>query len=93
MTALVRIIVERIPDAVTVPLACVFERDDGHIVYVRQERGFRAVEVELGPKSDNEVVITDGLNGEEEVALRDVSADTSDTSATGESQSPSALPL
>ena len=93
MTALVRIIVERIPEAVTVPLACVFERDDRHIVYVRQERGFRAVEVELGPKSDDEVVIADGLRGEEKVALRDVSADTSDSSATGESQSPSALPL
>ena len=93
MTGLVRVIVERIPDAVSVPLECVFQRDDRHIVYVRQGKGFRAVEVELGPESDDAVVIFKGLEGGEEIALRDVTADASESTPTGGGQSSSALPL
>jgi HlyD family secretion protein len=93
MTALVRIIVERIPDAVSVPLECVFERDDQHVVYVRRGRDFRAVEVELGPESDDGVVIAKGLEGGEEVSLRDVKANASESTPTGGNESSSALPL
>lgn len=93
MTALVRIIVEQIPDAVSVPLECVFERDDRHIVYVRRARDFQVLEVVLGPESDDEVVITAGLTGGEEIALRDVRAATSNSQGTGSAGSPSALPL
>ena len=71
-TANIDIIVNTIPDAVTVPLACVFERDERSIVYVRRGRDFRPVEVVLGEKSKGAVVITKGLKGGEEVALRSV---------------------
>jgi len=72
MSAQVRIIVETIPQAVSVPLECVFERDGSSIVYVRHGREFRPVEVELGAKNDTEAVVTKGLKGGEEVSLRDV---------------------
>ncbi len=71
-TANIDIIVETIPDAVTVPLACVFERDERSIVYVHRGRDFRLVEVVLGEKSKGVVLITKGLKGGEEVALRNV---------------------
>ena len=70
------IIVKRIPDAVTVPLACVFERDERSIVYVRRGRDFRPVEVVVGEKSKGAVSITKGLEGGEEVALRNVGEET-----------------
>jgi len=72
MGAQVEIIIETIPKAVHVPLECVFERNDSHIVYVRHGKDFRPVEVELGPKNDTRVVISKGLKGSEEVSLRDV---------------------
>ena len=93
MTAVVRIIVERIPEAVSVPLECVFERDDQHIVYVRRGGDFRAVEVELGAESDDRVMITKGLKGGEEVALRDVRAADEESGGRGGNERPSALPL
>ena len=71
-TANIDIIVKTIPDAVTVPLACVFERDERSIVYVRRGRDFRPVEVVLGEKSKGVMHITKGLDGGEEVALRNV---------------------
>jgi HlyD family secretion protein len=72
MTAQVRIIVEKIPEAVHVPLECVFERGGRKLVYVRGANGFRAVEVRLGSANAERVVITKGLSGGEEVALNDL---------------------
>ena len=72
MTAHVWIIVDRVQKAVSVPLECVFERDGRHIAYVRRGREFQAVEVDLGARNDDAVVITKGLKGGEEVALRDL---------------------
>jgi RND family efflux transporter MFP subunit len=73
MTARVRIIVERIPKAVVVPLECVFERDDDRVVYVRRGKDFRPVRVSLGEENPEEVVVLKGLRGGEELALRDMS--------------------
>ncbi len=72
MTTHVKIIIERLPKAVSVPLECVFERDDRHIVYIRRGETFKQVEVEIGQENDNAVVIKKGLKGGEQVALRDV---------------------
>ncbi len=72
MSAVTRIIVEKIAKAVSVPLECVFEKDDRQIVYVRRGAGFVPVQVELGPRNDDAVVIKKGLKGGEQAALRDV---------------------
>ena len=72
MTAQTRIVVEKIRAAVSVPLECVFEKDERQIVYVRRGTDFVSVEVELGPRNDERVVIKKGLKGGDEVALRDV---------------------
>jgi multidrug efflux pump subunit AcrA (membrane-fusion protein) len=72
MTAQTRIVVEKIRAAVSVPLECVFEKDERQIVYVQRGTDFVPVEVELGPRNDERVVIKKGLKGGDEVALRDV---------------------
>jgi len=74
MTANVRIIVETISDAVTVPLESVFDRDDRKVVCVKRGDRFEEVEVTLGQESLDRVVITKGLKGGELVALRDATA-------------------
>ncbi len=83
MTAHAKIIIERLPKAVSVPLECVFERDERHIVYVRRGETFKEVEVELGQENDNAVVIKKGLKGGEQVALRDVGKEGVSTDAGG----------
>jgi RND family efflux transporter MFP subunit len=72
MSAQVRIIVERIPDAVSVPLVCVFERDNRHVVYARDGKDFRPVGVELGEESGGEVVVIRGLEGGEVLSVREI---------------------
>ncbi len=74
MTAQVRIIVDRVPDAVSVPLECVFEQDERHIVYLRRGTDFVPTEIELGHENDDAVIVTKGLKGGEELALRAVGA-------------------
>jgi RND family efflux transporter MFP subunit len=72
MTAQTRIIVEKLREAVSVPLECVFEKDERQIVYVRRGREFTPVQVELGARNEEAVVVKKGLKGGEQVALRDV---------------------
>jgi len=74
MTARVEVIVERIEDVISVPLECIFEREDRKVVFVRVGDGFKEVAVELGEENEQAVVVTKGLKGGEEVALRDVGA-------------------
>jgi HlyD family secretion protein len=75
-----RIILGKVPNAVSLPLECVFDREGGKIVYVKRNGKFAAVTVELGPQNADAVVIKKGLKGGEEVALRDIA----ETGAPGE---------
>jgi multidrug efflux pump subunit AcrA (membrane-fusion protein) len=74
MTARVQVIVERLEEVVSVPHECVFQREERMVVFVRAGEGFKEVTVELGEENDKAVVVTKGLTGGEEVALRDVEA-------------------
>ncbi len=72
MTANVRIIVEELGEVVSIPLECVFEREDRRLVYVRRGQDFLPLEVELGEQSKGTAVVIKGLEGGEEIALRSV---------------------
>ena len=84
MTARVQVIVERVEEAVSVPHECVFEREERMVVFVRAGDGFKEVTVELGEENERAVVVTKGLTGGEQVALRDV--ETSEIGAPEEMQ-------
>jgi multidrug efflux pump subunit AcrA (membrane-fusion protein) len=71
MTVKVEVVVERIADVVYVPLESVFERGDGMICYVSNNGSFDEREVVLGKRNDNFVVVEEGLEEGERVALRD----------------------
>jgi RND family efflux transporter MFP subunit len=71
MTVKVEVVVERIPDVIHVPLESVFERGDGMICYVAANGSFAEREVTLGQRNDNFVVVQEGLEEGERVALRD----------------------
>jgi multidrug efflux pump subunit AcrA (membrane-fusion protein) len=58
-------------DALVVPRQAVFERDGRLYVHRKEGTGFAEVEVKLGSSSAGRVVITEGLEEGDRIALRD----------------------
>ena len=71
MTCQVDIIVQRIPDVVSVPIESVFEREGKTVVYVMGSRSAKKREVELGERNTTHIIVTKGLEQGERIALRD----------------------
>ncbi len=67
----VQIVVERIPNAISIPNQAIFEKDGKTIVWVRRGRRFEARQVAPFKRSESTVVIAKGLQPGEEVALAD----------------------
>ena len=74
MTVSCRLLVRRIPDALSVPLPAVFEHNGKPIVYRRTGRRFEAQAVSLGEENDTHVVVDSGLSNGDEIALTDPNA-------------------
>ena len=73
MTTSNKIVINEISNVIYVPQEAVFEKEGKKITYVKNGSGFDETKVELGDKSENYVVVTKGLNDDDEVALRDPS--------------------
>ncbi|MGD9347180.1 MAG: efflux RND transporter periplasmic adaptor subunit [Candidatus Aminicenantes bacterium] len=71
MTCQVDVIIQRIPDVISVPIESVFEREGKTVVYVMGGRSARKTEVELGQRNTTHIIVTDGLAEGERIALRD----------------------
>ncbi|MEZ5401642.1 MAG: efflux RND transporter periplasmic adaptor subunit [Bryobacteraceae bacterium] len=70
----VEIIVERIPNAINVPMQAIFQREGKTIVFVKEGRRFAARAVKPLKRSESVMVIAEGLKPGEEVALQDPDA-------------------
>ena len=71
MSAAARIIVDKIPDQLWVPIEAVFESNGEKIIWEAAGSGFKARPVELGERNDNSVVIKSGIDRNDIVALVD----------------------
>lgn len=71
MTVRCEILVERIDDVLYIPLESLFQEDGKNYVYLKKRGGFEPQKVETGAENDNYVIITDGLDEEDTVALYD----------------------
>lgn len=67
MTAQVSFIIERIPEAVFIPLKCVFTKKGKAFVYRYKNKKYEKIEVKLGKRNNTDVVILDGLSPGDEV--------------------------
>jgi HlyD family secretion protein len=65
------IVLDDLDGVLTVPRGSLFEKDGKRVVYRREGRGFRAVEVVVGRSSLARVVVEKGLAAGDLVALRD----------------------
>ena len=66
-----RIVLQRLPNVLFVPLEAVFERDNGSYAFVKQGDRFVRRQVQTGERNDVAVVIRRGLSEGELVALSD----------------------
>lgn len=71
MTCGVRLISDRVSDALTVPLQSVFEKDGKTVVYIKSGRRAKLREVSVGRRSSDRIEILEGVTEGEEVYLRD----------------------
>jgi len=69
MTARGRIVIEEIPDVLTVPIGAVFESDDGSTVVFTRTSFPDPVPVRQGKRNDRCTIIEEGLREGDEVAL------------------------
>jgi len=67
----VEIIVERIPDAIHIPVQAVFEKDGKPVVYVKEGERFVAREIKPLKRSESTMVVAEGLQEGEIIALAD----------------------
>jgi HlyD family secretion protein len=68
MSASAEIIIDRLPNVVSVPLESVFEREGRTVVYLENKK---EIEVQVGRRNDMQIEIVSGLNGGESICLVD----------------------
>ena len=67
----VEIIVEKVPNAINVPMQAVFERDGKQIVYVKQGSAWEPRVIKPLKRSESTMVISEGVKPGETIALAD----------------------
>lgn len=67
----VEIIVDEIPDAVTIPMQAVFEKDGRPIAYVKTATGFEERALTPSRRTESTMVLQDGIKPGEVIALSD----------------------
>jgi len=80
MSATVKIIIDKMPDKLWVPIESVFDLGGSMVVYAAVGGSYKERKVALGARNDNFVVIDDGLREGERVALVDPTVDIEDSS-------------
>jgi RND family efflux transporter MFP subunit len=71
LSASARIAVDKIPDAILVPAAAVFDKDGRSVAYVLHGSRFEERAVLVGRRGREELMITQGLQPGEKVAMKD----------------------
>jgi len=71
MTAQITVVVDRIPDAITIPVQASFQKSGQTVAYVMEGSKFREQPIEVSRRSRDRVLVSRGLSAGERVALQD----------------------
>jgi HlyD family secretion protein len=71
MTTSNQILIKEVPDTIFIPQEAVFEKDGKYIVYLKDGSSYDEVEVTLGDKSEDHIIVESGLKAGDIVALSD----------------------
>ncbi|MCC6588411.1 MAG: efflux RND transporter periplasmic adaptor subunit [Bryobacterales bacterium] len=80
----VEIIVEKIPNAIHIPVQAIFEKEGKNLVYVKEKGKFVARVIKPLKRSESTMIISDGLKAGEEISLQDPEAKPSDRKKGGQ---------
>ncbi|MEW6194151.1 MAG: HlyD family efflux transporter periplasmic adaptor subunit [Bacteroidota bacterium] len=84
MTTSNKIIINEIPNVLFIPQEAVFEKEGKKIVYKKNGSGFDPVQVELGERGEDYIIVKKGLSNEDIVALVDPTLESEETGSEGE---------
>ncbi len=71
ITGEVTVIVDRVPDALTIPAQALFQRSGRNVAYVWQATQFEEREIQVARRSGDKILIAKGLQKGDQVALSD----------------------
>ena len=71
MSVSCEIIVNQIKDTLFIPLEALFKEDNGNVVYIKNGSQYEQQPIITGLENDDYVIVTEGLQGGEEIALID----------------------
>ncbi len=72
MSASVEIVIDAVAQALTIPLSCLFRREDRTFVYRQAKDSFEPVDVTTGPDNGIDIVIEGGLAEGDVISLTDL---------------------
>ena len=67
----VTVIVDRVPDAITIPVQAMFQKSGQNVAYVWRGTQFEERAIDIGRRSGDKVMVAKGISAGEQVALRD----------------------
>jgi len=67
----VTVIVDRVPDAITIPAQAMFQKSGQNVAYVWRGTEFEERNIEVGRKSGDRIMVAKGVNAGEQIALKD----------------------
>ena len=70
----VTVIVDRVPDAITIPAQSMFQKSGQNVAYVWRGTEFEERAIEVARKSGDKIMVARGVSAGEQVALRDPTA-------------------
>jgi HlyD family secretion protein len=73
MTAQLTVVVDRIPDALTIPVQALFQKSGQNVAYVWEGSKFQDRVIEIGRRNRDRILVAKGLHPGDRVALKDPS--------------------
>jgi HlyD family secretion protein len=70
----VTVIVDRVPNAITIPAQAMFQKSGQNVAYVWRGTQFEERAIEVGRRSGDKIMVAKGVTAGEQVALRDPTA-------------------
>jgi HlyD family secretion protein len=71
LTVSCKILINEVPDTVFIPIIAVFKDQGSEFVYVKSGSGFDRKNIKVGASNTDFVIVSEGLKGNEEIALND----------------------
>jgi len=70
----VTVVIERVPDAMTIPAQAMFQKSGQNVAYVWRGTQFEECAIEVGRRSGDKIMVARGVRAGEQVALKDPTA-------------------